>query len=41
MEKRMSDIYDNPVPSRSSDIAEGQTTKTYVLIENMKFVLWR
>ena len=35
----MSDVYDNPVPNRSSDTAEGQTTKTYVLAENMKSVL--
>lgn len=36
------EIYDNPVPSRDSDIAEGQTTRTNVLTENMKLVLlWR
>lgn len=33
--------YDNPVPSRSSDASEGQTTKAYPLSERMKLVLWR
>lgn len=33
--------HDNPVPSRVSNNSEGQTTKIYVLNENMKFVLYR
>lgn len=33
--------HDNPVPNRISDNPEGQTTKIYVLNENMKFVLCR
>ena len=31
--------HDNPVPSQDSNILKGQTTKTYLLHEKMKFVL--
>lgn len=41
MSVNLYEAYDNPVPSRGSDVSEGQTTKTYPLSERMKFILWR